>query len=529
MTVDERDLNKYPKSITFEVFEIIRKQMKNSICKICLKNGIKGTGFLCIIPFPDQNTVLKILVTNNHIINQEYLDKEEIINAIFDNNKVKIIKLKNKKKYTNKDYDITIIEINEKDEIKEDAFLEIDDNIIIDKSYYGYIGNTIYILHYPSIGNEQKLSISLGIIKENSFDKEYEFKHLCSTGFGSSGSPIISASNNKVIGIHKKARLDENCNIGAFLNYAIIDYKKLFKKEISPKNIKDPNNIEKVNKVNKGKENEVNKLNTIINVDSLNNVVIKYKINKNNKIKIFGDDFVKSNINNCNFIFNEREMKLVSYLNLDINEIKNDFIEIILKSTKNITNMSYLFSGCNSLSSKSDFSNWNTCNVTNMSYMFFGCESLEYLPDISFFNTNNVKDMSFMFSGCRALKNIPDISKWNTSNVINMSNMFSYCSSLNSLPKNISKWNINKVNDLKCMFYECSKLESLPDISLWNVINVRDMSYMFCNCKELQILPELKRWEIQIQKTTKIIGVFYGCSIFLNVPKIFKEKNKSFA
>ena len=32
--------------------------------------------------------------------------------------------------------------------------------------------------------------------------------------------------------------------------------------------------------------------------------------------------------------------------------------------------------------------------------MFYGCSSLSSLPDISKWNTNNVTDMSYMLSGC---------------------------------------------------------------------------------------------------------------------------------
>ena len=77
-------------------------------------------------------------------------------------------------------------------------------------------------------------------------------------------------------------------------------------------------------------------------------------------------------------------------------------------------------------------------NVTNMSYMFSGCSSLLSLPDISKLNTNNVIDMCQMFYKCSSLSSLPDISKWNTNNVINMSFMFMECSSLLSLP-DISK------------------------------------------------------------------------------------------
>ena len=45
--------------------------------------------------------------------------------------------------------------------------------------------------------------------------------------------------------------------------------------------------------------------------------------------------------------------------------------------------MNHIFTGCESLNSLPDISNWNTANVTNMNYMFNGCKSLNNLPDIS--------------------------------------------------------------------------------------------------------------------------------------------------
>ena len=68
-----------------------------------------------------------------------------------------------------------------------------------------------------------------------------------------------------------------------------------------------------------------------------------------------------------------------------------------------------------------------------------------------------ITDMSFMFSGCSSLSNIPNISKWNTNKVINMSSMFCECSSLSNLP-DISKWNTNNVTDMNSIFSGCSSL-----------------------------------------------------------------------
>ena len=82
-----------------------------------------------------------------------------------------------------------------------------------------------------------------------------------------------------------------------------------------------------------------------------------------------------------------------------------------------------MFYKCNKLINL-DLSSFNISNVNNMSYMFSGCNSLESLPDISKWDTKNVNDMSYMFCGCNSLSSLPDISKWDTKNVNNMSDMF---------------------------------------------------------------------------------------------------------
>ena len=57
--------------LDFEIFEKINK-FKNCVCKLEIsKNGIKksGTGFFCYIP----SKAIRVLITNNHIINENYL------------------------------------------------------------------------------------------------------------------------------------------------------------------------------------------------------------------------------------------------------------------------------------------------------------------------------------------------------------------------------------------------------------------------------------------------------------------------
>ena len=106
--------------------------MENCICKINLIEGF-GTGFFCAIPFPDLNNLLPVLITNNHVLNKEYLKKgKEITFTTNDErNFYKIIIDERRKVYTNeKPFDVTIIEIKKKDKnILENIFLEIDEQI----------------------------------------------------------------------------------------------------------------------------------------------------------------------------------------------------------------------------------------------------------------------------------------------------------------------------------------------------------------------------------------------------------------
>ena len=66
--------------------------------------------------------------------------------------------------------------------------------------------------------------------------------------------------------------------------------------------------------------------------------------------------------------------------------------------------------------------NLNTKDVTDMSYMFFGCMSLTSL-DLSHFDTGKVTNMCGMFEACGQLKSL-DLSSFATRQVTGMSSMF---------------------------------------------------------------------------------------------------------
>ena len=232
---NEKMLKDYPRPIFIKETKIILQQMVKSVCEICTKDGSKGSGFFCKIPLLN-NTFIHAFITNNHVINEKYLKEEnEIKIKMNDGYKtdIKAINIKNRLYYTNEEQDITIIEIKENKQDVSYEFLEFDDNILKDDGL-GYIGNSVYILHYPSHLEEDKVAVSYGIIKGRFEDKHFNFKHHCSTEYGSSGSPILNISNNKVVGIHKK-RGTKEYNIGLFVYESIKNFITKYESEKNKK------------------------------------------------------------------------------------------------------------------------------------------------------------------------------------------------------------------------------------------------------------------------------------------------------
>ena len=288
-----------PSPVSIQGLKTILFQLKNCICKIYQKDGGKGTGFFCKILF--QNKLLPVLITNNHVLNENNFKDNEIIkitmnNSVEKENKDISIKMDNsRKRYTNSEIDITIIEIKpEEDNIEN--YLVIDENELIEKEYRK---KSIYILHYP-----KEKYVSYGLINEL---KDYKTITLyCNIEDESSGSPILSLNSYKVMGIYYGGSKNNKykLNYGTYIKYAI-------------------------NEMNKKYINEIN---------------LKYLTKEEKYEKLFGERFVKNNKNNIDLIINGEKNKLIKEYKLKkgLNNIK-----MLIKNK--ITNLEYMFYGCHSL------------------------------------------------------------------------------------------------------------------------------------------------------------------------------------
>ena len=195
-----------------KIKKVIDAHLAKCICKIYQESVtdeipvIKtGTGFFC--NFSSKN--VKFLMTNNHVLNQEFLDNEKSLNIIIEKNGIQKKKQLNLSKkryhYTNIELDFTIIEIRKDDNILN--FLEIDENINLDFPQ----GEKLFSLHYAE-GEQLKYSHGIYLKKNNKF-----FLYTIGTKHGSSGAPIFLLNNYKIIGLHKaslKKQEKEKINVG---------------------------------------------------------------------------------------------------------------------------------------------------------------------------------------------------------------------------------------------------------------------------------------------------------------------------
>ena len=241
--IPEKDLPNYSKSISLEEMITGIKQMQNSILKIKNADGGIGTGFYCLIEPNNWNSFpLRVVMTNNHVLDENSIKIGDKIIYSLNNNKInkQIIIDESRITYTSKKYDITIIEIKEKDGINKDSFLEIDNQIFNNNPNEYFRDKPVYLLHYPK-GYEIKRAD--GTIKY--IDEKDNIQYYINSESGSSGGSIINLKNFKVIGIHKGAAKEgKNWNIGTLLKGPIEELKNIIKINKQIINNKKEENIE---------------------------------------------------------------------------------------------------------------------------------------------------------------------------------------------------------------------------------------------------------------------------------------------
>ena len=552
----------------------ITNQQSKSLCQIISEN-LQATGFLCKIPNP-------VLITNNSVLSEEQIKPGKEIQIYFkdenDKKNYKKIKIdKTRTTYTvgnvnGEEINTTIIEIKPiEDNLNDQAFIEIDNDLMNDDVKINYETKDVYLIHYD---DNEETAMSIGIINEiKKNEKFYSIFHTCNTGYYSCGSPIL-LYNNKVIGINRETST-KRFNVATLLQYPINEYiKKIIKEknEITAtyKNNKEENGIKILSEIFVG--NNKGNFKLLINKKKYDiSEYIKYDeygINKNDDFLIITLTEIKTEkITDLSYMFHDCKslisLDLISFKTENVLNMQSMFggcskmtsLDLRYFNTEKVTNMAYMFVDCSSLT-KVDFSSFNTINVTTMRSMFNGCSALTEV-NLSSFKTMNVTTMECMFGGCSSLTKVKlssfntenitnfkamfgycsflktlDLQNFNTMKATNMEFMFAYCSSLetlnlqkfntqnviymesmfsgcSSLKKlNLSSFNTENVETMECMFSGCSSLEKL-DLSSFNVQYVANMYCMFFDCSSLK---EVKLSSFKTQNVNNIEGMFWNCS-----------------
>jgi hypothetical protein len=206
----------------------------------------------------------------------------------------------------------------------------------------------------------------------------------------------------------------------------------------------------------------------------------------------------------------------------------------VIKLKDNIRDISYIFAGCDKLTSdelnrnlsawklsgdlnlreafrdchsleRIDMSVFRNCNITDSSSVFSTCKKLKTIANIGNLNISKADGMSYLFYECNALTQL-DLSNWDTSNIQYMIATFDGCNNLTEL--NCSTWNTGKVYNMQLAFYNCNLLETIP-VRDWDTRNVVYMDKTFGNCTSLVNL-DVSKWDTS--KVVELTNTFYHCS-----------------
>ena len=206
----------------------------------------------------------------------------------------------------------------------------------------------------------------------------------------------------------------------------------------------------------------------------------------------------------------------------------------VIKLKDNIRDISYIFAGCDKLTSDElnrNLSAWKLSGDLNIREAFRDCHSLESV-DMDVFRNCTITELSTLFSTNKKLKNIAnignlniskaegvsyvfhdcpeltqlDLSNWDTGKIQYMIATFNGCTKLTEV--NCSTWNTNKVYNMQQTFLNCNSLETIP-VRDWDTRNVMYMDKTFANCTSLTNL-DISKWDTS--KVVELTNTFYHCS-----------------
>ena len=495
--IQEKDIDGAIASIQGETLEKINDQKKSCSCKIeCNEKG-NGSGFFSLIPFPNKAKLLPVLMTNNHVLPKEAIIKGKKININMKEKKFSYLIDDSTKVYTNKKYDITIIEMSDNYGLDFNKFLEIDDSIHKENLQEYFKNRSIYLIHHPK--SKENAEFTVGIIKYIALDSN-DIHHTCKSEPGSSGSPILDLKTNKIVGIHKgSASNNIKLNIGTFIKEPIEEfYKECVNKikldeiligypnqENEIKNIKNNNGQNRDNSY-KGKNNKSElKSDNIIKIQNINDKENNNISDNDNEFSLFNQYNNDFNLNSDNNIPNNNDNKMINnnIMGNNDNEINNNINE----------NMIYNLN--NNIQKENEEENLNIIDEITIKYIKGKAKFFDSLLNLQLFKLkeSNSSDKLFGEHFVEINKHLCKIIIGNKEYELK-SYLNKECDEVNKNEFEIKLKGISKVTDLTCMFCGCLSLDSIKDFLNINTSKITRLSHLFSFCK-ITSIPDISKWD----------------------------------
>ncbi|MCA1807468.1 MAG: BspA family leucine-rich repeat surface protein, partial [Actinobacteria bacterium] len=179
-------------------------------------------------------------------------------------------------------------------------------------------------------------------------------------------------------------------------------------------------------------------------------------------------------------------------------------IPAVVSTWTGVTNATYLFYKCTSLTELPDLSGWT--ELTDIGGMFHGMTQLTAIPDYVATWTK-VTSAWQLFYDLSNLTSYPDLSGW--TQIERVDGMFKG-NTFATVPFDITGW-VN-VKWAYQTFYNCSNLTTIPDISGWT--KNESAQRLFRGCSLIETVPDLSGWVL----VTSVREMFYGCSALTATP-----------
>ena len=523
---------------------MLKKQLRNIICKISVNDKEKGYGFLCYFP----KSKSRMLITDTFTFNKKDINDKSILELINKKNYDKKKKIDiniPRASFMNEDKKIMLLEIKDEDILNDDYFAEFDENINVNNANK-YIDKKIYLLPY-NLENSQFPTGKIININEKDDSIMHNFEKIIKEN---SYGPILLLDNFKVIGIN------QNKTKGIFLKNCFGEFEKVKellneeeerKKKEEERKKKEEEEEERKKKEEeeeeerkkkeeeeerkKKEEEEERKKRKKEGEKIKNKIIIKINIKSNDICKgmvyFFDKDF------NCkrkgkgelcfmkdiseygenkklNITFpNNKQEKDLSFKNEfkpseeDKNGNKDLEYKIEIEFNGKIKHCGYMFYDCCNIT-EVDLTNFDMSDVTDMKEMFNYCTNLKNIK-FSGGVIEKVTNMNYMFNYCKNLEEIY-LGNFKTDRVTSMGGMFQHCEKLKKI--DLSRFDTESTVQLGCMFNDCYNLEEIILSNNFTVSKALFLPWMFYGCEKLEKL-DLKHFVFE--KAMDLTQLFEGC------------------